>query len=128
MTLFLQERRWIIANQFLCQFLNLHVTGQCLKKSTLDLLKFYVVKLKYIYLALICVLRAYVKKHIKYPLKCKIRILAYHIWVLVLVRHFFRCVSAPLDIKIKANPDKVDWLFLSYGLFIFPSTPYRRCK
>ena len=40
----------------------------------------------------------------------------------------FRCVSAPLDIKIKANPDKVDWLFLSYGLFIFPSTPYRRCK
>ena len=56
MTLFLQERRWIIANQFL----NLHVTGQCLKKSTLDLLKFYVVKLKYIYLALICVLRVYV--------------------------------------------------------------------
>jgi hypothetical protein len=23
----------------------------------------------------------------------------------------FRCVSAPLDIKKKANPDKVDWFF-----------------
>lgn len=41
--------------------------------------------------------------------------------------------NAPLKfkisvLKIKANPNKLDWLILSYGLFIFLSTPYRRCK
>ncbi|MDH9786383.1 hypothetical protein PZJ15_13400, partial [Staphylococcus aureus] len=30
--------------------------------------------------------------------------------------------------KTELLTDKVDWLFLSYGVFIFPSTPYRRCK
>lgn len=37
---------------------NLHVTGQCLKKSTLNLLKFLFVELEYIYLAHICFLKA----------------------------------------------------------------------
>ncbi|EES59402.1 hypothetical protein HMPREF0789_0011 [Staphylococcus epidermidis BCM-HMP0060] len=49
-----------MVDQFLCQFLNLHVTGQCLKKSTLDLLKFLLLEIAYIYLAHICVLRAYI--------------------------------------------------------------------
>ena len=37
------------------------VNGQCLKNSTLVLLEFLFVKLRYIYLAHICVLRAYIR-------------------------------------------------------------------
>lgn len=39
---------------------NLHVDGQCFKKSTLVFRKNHFVKSKYIYLAHICVLRAYI--------------------------------------------------------------------
>lgn len=43
-----------------CMQINLHVDGQCLKNKLLDLLKFLFVKLEYIYLPHICVLRAYI--------------------------------------------------------------------
>lgn len=68
------------------------------------------------------------KKTYKIPLKMQNKDISLSHMSFGFSTTLFRCVSAPLDIKIKANPDKVDWLFLSYGLFIFPSTPYRRCK
>lgn len=52
------QRSTSMVAHFLCQFLNLHVDGQCLKNSTLVLLKFLFVKSNYFYSALICVLRA----------------------------------------------------------------------
>lgn len=42
------------------------------------------------------------------PLKFKIRLLDYYTQIFVLARRLFGCVSAPLDIKIKANPNKLD--------------------
>ncbi len=51
-------------DEFLSHYMpifNLHVDGQCLKISQLVLLKICDVKSKYIYLALICVLSAYIE-------------------------------------------------------------------
>ena len=51
---------WAVS-KFFCHYMlnfNLHVNGQCLKNSTLVLLKFLFVELEYIYLAHICVLKA----------------------------------------------------------------------
>ena len=51
-------------DDFLSHFMqnfSLHVDGQCLKISQLVLLKICDVKSKYIYLALICVLSAYIE-------------------------------------------------------------------
>ncbi|HGO3548249.1 TPA: hypothetical protein ACSP9S_002855, partial [Staphylococcus aureus] len=53
-------RNWAVS-KFFCHYMlnfNLHVNGQCLKNSTLVLLKFLFVELEYIYLAHICVLKA----------------------------------------------------------------------
>ena len=50
----------LIIAQFTCTKIILCVTGQCLNNSTLVWLKFLFLKIAYIYLAHICVLRAYI--------------------------------------------------------------------
>lgn len=96
------------------------------------------VRKMYSYFAHICVLRSIYKytgmkiyKYrvcSKYPLKIRNKYIGLSHANFSFSTISFWYVSAPLDLKIKANPDKVDWLFLSYGLFIFLSTPYRRCN
>ena len=77
------EKHGEVLKDFMLTF-NLHVNGQCLKNSHWFYLKILFLKIAYMYLAHICVLRDYVgfryknymtyPKSLKYPLKFKIKV------------------------------------------------------